>query len=81
MVAEPAETPVTTAEVPLPLTEATEPLLVLQVPPPSGSPMVMLDPIQTEEAPVMARGAGLTVTTALPVSVPVQLPIVALVSA
>ena len=67
--AEPAVTPVTTPE---PLMEATEALLLLQVPPDVAFESVVVPPTHTVLVPVIvpADGEGLTVTDCVAVAVP-----------
>lgn len=64
MVAVPVAIPLT---VPVVLTEAIAALLLLQVPPAVASASVIVAPVQTEVAPVIAAtaGNGFTVTVAV----------------
>jgi hypothetical protein len=69
MVAEPAETPVTTPEA---LTVATAVLLEDQVPPAVASLKVVADPTQTLVVPVMAATTGRAFTVTPVVTAVVQ---------
>ena len=62
--------PVTT---PVGLTDATEPLLVFQIPLPVASVSVIVLPVQTDDGPAIfcTIGCSLAVTTALATKVPV----------
>ena len=59
MVAAPAKPPVT---IPNAVTEATDVLLLLHVPPVTASLKVTFEVLQTDDAPVMAIGKAITVT-------------------
>ena len=69
MVADPADTPVTT---PVALTEATAVLLLLQVPPEAVSLRAEVRPVQMAAPPVItpAPAAGVTVTGAVVKALP-----------